>query len=204
MRLVAALHMSAPEWPSIELPAPPEYQPFLTGLSLRAVESVMNARVEGRSFEDIPNLVSVDPVNVGLIANRCNELMRRTGLSLSAKGLHLPRQTELYPKLMARLAKKPHGLGALAQEWVNCARIKSPPGTVALISTTAVDGLKALAKAIQCDLNSKEAGNGGVGYYLMDKGEHAYGSAQILKWAFAVIWVASGLEACRALQLTDS
>ncbi|WP_290888914.1 hypothetical protein [Arenimonas sp.] len=200
-RLALALHMPDPDWPDVELPDPPAYQSVLTCFSLRAVESVMNALARGFPPEDVVDVVDVDAATVKAIAARCNELTRRAGLPLSEDALCRPRKTPVYVELMARLARRPQGAGVLAQEWVNCARIKVPRGSVALIEPAAVARLHALAEMTGCELVSRSTDAGDVGYHLAKRGKGVYGSEPALEWVLAVVWVATGLAACRDLRL---
>jgi hypothetical protein len=200
-RLALALHMPDPDWPDVELPDPPAYQSVLTCFSLQAVENVMNALARGFPPEEVVDIVDVDAATVKAIAGRCNELTRRAGLPLSEDALCRPRRTPVYVELMARLTRRPKGAGVLAQEWVNCARIKVPRGSVALIEPAAVARLHALAEMTGCELVSRSTDAGDVGYHLAKRGRGVYGSEPALEWVLAVVWVAAGLAVCRDLKL---
>ncbi|PRH81235.1 hypothetical protein C6N40_13700 [Arenimonas caeni] len=200
-RLALMLHMPDPKWPRLELPDPPPYKSTLTGFSLQAVESVMNAFSMGCSPEEVVEIIDVDVGTVGAIHTRCQELTRRTGLLFSKDSLRRPRRTPAYLGLMAELRSETRGLGVLAREWVSCARIKVPRGSIALIEPAAVAQLRAWAERIGYELASGSNARGDVGYCLAQKGEGAYGSEPVLEWILAVLWVAAGLAVCRDLKL---
>ena len=200
-RLALALHMPNPEWPSVEHSEPPPYKSTVTGFPLWAVESVMNALSMGYAPEEVVDIVDVDVGTAKAIQARCQELTRRTGRLLSKDDLCRPRRTPAYLNLIALLDRAPQGLGDMAKEWVNCARIKVSRGSVALIEPTAVAQLRALAEAIEYGLASRSNERGDVGYYLAQTGKGSYGSEPVLEWVLAVLWIAAGSAVCRDLRL---
>lgn len=199
-RLGLALHLAPRDWPTTELPAVPPYKPFTARLTPESVAKVMGAIADGHPRGTISDLTGVDPVDVALITQRCAELTRRTGFDFSKEELCTPRRTTDSEAFLGQAFKSAADLRVLANDWVHCARIRTRPGTTALISPEAIEKLDSLANSSGLRLRSENPDRPEDGVYLANFRRHVYGGERLLRWALSVVWVASGLSACAPLK----
>jgi hypothetical protein len=198
--LAGVMCLTHPTWPQESRPPAPQYNPYRQGISVRAVELVMDGLSRGLSSKQVSHHSGVHTVLVDDIKTKGDELARRTGMVLGSgiDALHRPKQWRMFLRLVDHLARETEALTPLAREWGNCARLRAPRNAIVLIDEGVVAALGALAAKLGCRVRRQDAGDGTWAYSLEAGGEPVHGGEKLLQWAMAVVWIGNGIAAAGA------